>query len=70
VEERIVFDYDTRIDDFDAFDEWLADTWESMYITPEDRARLDAAMAGAGDGAEIVIRWRARMSRLRVINGQ
>ena len=67
VEERIVFDYNTRIDDFDAFDGWLADTWESMYITPEDRARLDAAMADAGEGAEIVVRWRARMSRLRRI---
>jgi len=70
VEERIVFEYNTRMDSPAAFDDWLADTWESMYITPEDRARLDAAMAGAGDGAEIVIRWRARMSRLRAIEGQ
>ncbi len=70
VEKRIVFEYNTRIDDFDSFDGWLADTWESMYITPEDRARLDAAMANAGEGAEVVIRWRARMSRLRAIKGQ
>jgi hypothetical protein len=60
-----IFEYLIHADTFEALNEMLEETWETAYIPQGTVDKIVDFMRAAGEGAEIILRMPARITKLR-----
>ena len=64
-EEASIFEYLILAESFEALNEWLADTWESAYMTDETTRFINQVTNQEGKKTEIILRIASRILLLK-----
>ena len=59
-----IFENDIRADSLADFTDWLAESWESAYLSPGTRAKIAELVENWGGEAEIVLHMISRIIQL------
>ncbi|HSF80055.1 MAG TPA: hypothetical protein VLA49_02410 [Anaerolineales bacterium] len=67
LEDEQDFVFDVYVDDLPELQKWLADSWESAYLSDSTIQRIVGLYQQAAQKARIVLKVPTRMTKLRVI---
>jgi hypothetical protein len=65
-----VFENFIRAESLAALDTWLAEDWESAYMTEDTRHQIMKLVSQFGENAEVVLRMNSRLNRLDPLHHQ
>jgi len=61
-----VFSYQTRIDSYEGFREWLDKQWETSYLPAHTEQRIEGRLLAGGTGTRVFINRQARIWSLKI----
>ena len=57
--------YQIHIDSYKSFQDWLADQWDTSYLSKKTEEMIKSAMSESGGAAEIIVSKNAQVTVLR-----